>query len=102
MEGVIATNTTLSRERLAPGSRYAEEIGGLSGRPLHEQSLAIVRRVRELIGPGVVLIGAGGVASGADAQAMRDAGADLVQIYTALVYRGPALIREAVAALSDR
>lgn len=94
VEGVIATNTTLARDVLPSNTPHANEAGGLSGCPLHQRSLTVVRRMRELLGPSMVLIGAGGVASAKDARAMRAAGADLVQLYTALVYQGPALIQQ--------
>lgn len=91
IDGVIATNTTLQRP---PGlGAVGQEKGGLSGAPLRELSIATVRKLRQLLGVQFPIIGVGGVASLHDAQAMRDAGADLVQIYTALIYQGPALIR---------
>ncbi len=97
IDGVIATNTTLCREGLQ--SDLAREEGGLSGVPLLERALRAVRTIRAAVGPGVPIIGVGGVASASDAAAMRAAGADLVQIYTGLVYRGPSLVREIVEAI---
>jgi dihydroorotate dehydrogenase len=96
--GIIATNTTISRDAVAddPG---AQEAGGLSGRPLFAKSSAAVRALREELGPAMPIIGVGGVASAADAQALREAGADLVQVYTGMVYRGPRLVRELSEAL---
>jgi dihydroorotate dehydrogenase len=99
--GVIATNTTLARERVA-GLRHGGEAGGLSGAPLAEASNRVIRRLRAELGAGFPIIGVGGVLTAADARAKREAGADLVQIYTGLIYRGPALVREAAAALAAK
>ncbi|MFO1293647.1 MAG: quinone-dependent dihydroorotate dehydrogenase [Rubrivivax sp.] len=98
IEGVIATNTTVAREAVA-GLAHADESGGLSGRPLAEPSNRVIGRLRAALGAGYPIVGVGGVLSGADARAKLDAGATLVQIYTGLVYRGPALVREAALAL---
>jgi len=91
-DGLVATNTTLSRP---PGlrSRSANQAGGLSGRPLFPIAVEVVRRVRRVAGDGPVVIGVGGVGTREDALAMREAGADLVQMYTGLVFRGPGLVR---------
>jgi dihydroorotate dehydrogenase len=97
LDGVIATNTTLDRAAVA-GLPHAERPGGLSGEPLRERSAGVVRRLRELLGPQLPLIGVGGISSAADAAVLFAAGADLVQVYTGLIYRGPALVRELVAA----
>ena len=89
--GFVAGNTTLARPAtLRSGS--AGQAGGLSGRPLLPLAIDAVRRLRAGIGDGPVLIGVGGIASATDARAMLDAGADLVQVYTALVYEGPRLV----------
>jgi dihydroorotate dehydrogenase len=101
VEGVIATNTTMERTGLPAHAKHVQEAGGLSGAPLHERAVGIVRRMRELLGPNVVIVGAGGIVDAAGALQMRRAGADLVQIYTGFIYRGPALIREIAAALRD-
>lgn len=98
VDGVIATNTTLSRSGVA-GQPHAGEAGGLSGEPLRERSLGVVRALRQLLGSRVAIIGVGGIDSPAAARAMREAGADLVQLYTALVYQGPGLVREISRAL---
>lgn len=91
VEGMIATNTTIERPHdLDP--RYREETGGLSGRPLLRRSTEVLTQLYRLTGGKIPLIGAGGIASGADAYAKIRAGASLVQLYTALVYQGPALI----------
>jgi dihydroorotate dehydrogenase len=99
IDGVVATNTTLARDAVQ-GQPHADEAGGLSGRPVFEASNRVIRQLRAALGAGFPSIGVGGVMSGADARAKRDAGADLVQIYTGLIYRGPALVREAAGALA--
>jgi dihydroorotate dehydrogenase len=81
LAGVVATNTTIGHD-LGPG--------GLSGAPLRERSLAVVARLRRRLGEGATIIGVGGIANEADARAMIDAGADLLQAYSAFVYEGPA------------
>ena len=98
VDGVIATNTTLSRDAVQ-GQAHATEVGGLSGRPVFEASNRVVGQLRAALGAGYPIIGVGGVMSGADARAKREAGADVVQIYTGLIYRGPALVSEAARAL---
>ena len=94
-DGFVATNTTVSRPVWLRSKRAAEE-GGLSGRPLFAPALEAVRRARAAVGKGPVIIGVGGIASVADAHAMFEAGADLVQVYSALVFQGPALVRRLV------
>jgi len=101
IDGVIATNTTVARDAVQ-GQPRADESGGLSGRPLLEPSNRVIRQLRAALGPSYPIIGVGGVMSGADARAKRAAGADLVQIYTGLIYRGPALVSEAARALRGR
>lgn len=101
LDGVIATNTTISREAVQ-GLRHAEETGGLSGRPVAEASNRVIRRLRAALGAGFPIIGVGGVMAAEDARAKLDAGADLVQIYTGLIYRGSALVGEAARALARR
>ena len=96
--GVIATNTTLSREAVL-GLPQAQETGGLSGAPLLEMSNHVIRQLRQHLGLHFPIIGVGGVLSGADAVSKIQAGADLVQIYSGLIYKGPALISEAALAL---
>jgi dihydroorotate dehydrogenase len=98
IDGVIATNTTISREAVK-GMPHAEEMGGLSGKPVFEASNQVIRQLRAALGPRFPIIGVGGVMSGADARAKRDAGADLVQVYTGLIYRGPDLVTECARAL---
>ncbi len=98
LDGVIATNTTIARDAVQ-GLPHAEETGGLSGRPVFEASNRVITALRQALGPGFPIIGVGGVMSGADACAKIDAGADLVQVYTGLIYRGPALVSEAARAM---
>ncbi|GAB3628274.1 dihydroorotate dehydrogenase [Pandoraea terrae] len=97
-DGVIATNTTISREAVA-GLPHANETGGLSGRPVFEASNRVIRALRAELGDSIPIIGVGGILSGAHARAKLDAGASLVQVYSGLIYRGPALVRECVEAL---
>jgi dihydroorotate dehydrogenase len=97
--GIIATNTTLSRDPVADHP-LARETGGLSGRPLFARSCVAVRILRETLGPDIPLIGVGGISSANDARLLRQAGADLVQFYTAMVYQGPRLIHEVATALA--
>jgi len=98
VDAVIATNTTVSRAGVQ-GMRHAKEAGGLSGAPLRARSNGVVRKLSAALGGAIPIIGVGGILSGADARAKIDAGAQLVQLYTGLIYRGPALVREAVRAL---
>lgn len=99
LAGVIATNTTISRENLkTPADQIAAiGAGGLSGAPLRGRATEVIRRLRERLGPGLVIIGVGGVDSAAAAREKLDAGADLVQVYTGLVYEGPGLVRRILA-----
>ncbi|TAL36978.1 MAG: quinone-dependent dihydroorotate dehydrogenase [Phenylobacterium sp.] len=90
LDGVIVSNTTVARPPLR--SRHADEAGGLSGAPLFGPSTAILRRFRQAADGRFLLIGAGGVASGADAYAKIRAGASAVQLYSALAYEGPGLV----------
>jgi dihydroorotate dehydrogenase len=98
MDGVIATNTTLSREAVQ-GLPDGDQAGGLSGAPVFEKSNAVIRALHEELGDAVPIIGVGGILSGSDAKAKMTAGASLVQIYTGLIYRGPVLVRECAAAV---
>jgi dihydroorotate dehydrogenase len=91
IEGLIVSNTTIARPALR--SHHAGESGGLSGGPLFHPSTEILRKMRARVGTKLVLVGVGGIASGADAYAKIRAGASLVQLYTALVYQGPALVK---------
>ncbi|NLR73644.1 quinone-dependent dihydroorotate dehydrogenase [Leeia aquatica] len=102
MDGVIATNTTLSRigvEHL----RHAGETGGLSGAPVRRKSTQVLREMVKLLDGAMPVIGVGGIFSGDDVREKLDAGASLVQLYSGLIYRGPGLVKEAVeATLSPR
>jgi len=98
IDGVIATNTTLAR-RDVEGMRHAGEQGGLSGAPVFELSTIVIRALKAEVGDAVPIIGVGGILSGRDARAKIDAGARLVQLYSGLIYRGPALVRECADAL---
>ncbi|MDX6375032.1 MAG: dihydroorotate dehydrogenase [Nocardioidaceae bacterium] len=91
LDGIIATNTTISRDGLAstPEQVQAVGAGGLSGRPLTDRSLAVLRLLRERVGDSLTLIGVGGITTVDDARARLDAGADLLQGYTAFIYEGP-------------
>ncbi len=100
MDGVIATNTTISREAVK-GLAHAEEAGGLSGAPVLEASNQVIRQLRSALGSRFPIIGVGGILSGEDAISKIRAGADVVQIYSGLIYRGPALVTEAAKALAQ-
>lgn len=97
LDGVIATNTTSSREGVQ-GLPHAEETGGLSGAPLTARSTAVIATLAQELAGRVPIVGVGGIVTAADALAKRGAGASLVQVYTGFIYRGPALVREIVAA----
>ena len=101
IEGVIATNTTLAREAVQ-GLPHADEGGGLSGAPVLAASNRVIRLLRATLGAGFPIVGVGGVLSGADAIGKLDAGADVVQVYTGLIYRGPGLVGEVARALAAR
>ena len=98
IDGVIATNTTISREAVQ-GLAHAGEAGGLSGAPVLEASNQVIRLLRKALGKHYPIIGVGGVITAQDAVSKIEAGADLVQIYTGLIYSGPALVKSAAAAV---
>lgn len=98
MDGVVATNTTLSRDAVK-GLRHAEEAGGLSGAPVLEASNRVISQLRAALGKGFPIIGVGGILSGADAVSKIQAGADVVQLYTGLIYKGPELVTQAAQAI---
>jgi dihydroorotate dehydrogenase len=100
VDGVIATNTTIAREAVK-GLPHAEETGGLSGAPVREASNRVVRALRQALGGAYPIIGVGGVMSAEDARAKIAAGADVVQVYTGFIYRGPALVPEIAGALAS-
>lgn len=95
IDGVIATNTTISREGLETSQEELQRIGagGLSGKPLTRRASAVIRYLRQTLGPGFPIIGVGGIMSAEDAIEKLEAGADLVQIYTGFIYEGPALVK---------
>ena len=99
--GLIATNTTVARDAVQ-GQPHAEEAGGLSGAPLLAASNRVIAQLRAALGKDFPIIGVGGVLSARDALSKIEAGADLVQLYTGLIYQGPALVRQAALALRDR
>lgn len=100
VDGVIATNTTLSRDAVQ-GLPHAQEAGGLSGPPVHELSLRVIARLRQQLGAEFAIIGVGGILSGKQTQEKVAAGANAVQLYTGLIYRGPGLIAECVRAMPE-
>jgi dihydroorotate dehydrogenase len=94
IDGIIATNTTLNRSGISP--RWRSQAGGLSGAPLRPLALQAVQLLRTALGASVPIVAAGGIDSARHARDAFDAGADLVQLYTGLIYRGPGLVREVV------
>ena len=98
MDGVIATNTTISRDAVQ-GLPHAGEAGGLSGAPVRDKSNAVIRQLRAALGAQFPIIGVGGILSAQDAVDKIRAGADVVQIYTGLIYQGPALVGQAARAI---
>jgi dihydroorotate dehydrogenase len=101
IDGLICTNTTVDRSVIR-GAPYAEETGGLSGKPLFEKATTVLRGMSQRLGGKIPLVGVGGILSGANAAAKVAAGASLVQFYTGMIYRGPALIRDCVEAIRAR
>lgn len=100
IDGVIATNTTIERAAVA-GHQRAAEAGGLSGAPVRQRSTEVVKLLHDYLDPGIPVIGVGGILNGADAREKIEAGAALVQVYSGLIYRGPALVREINKTLAD-
>ena len=98
VEGVIATNTTIARDAVK-GQPHADEAGGLSGAPVLEASNRVIKLLRQQLGAGYPIIGVGGITSAKTALSKIEAGADLVQIYTGLIYRGPGLVSDVARAL---
>ena len=100
MDGVIATNTTLSRDAVQ-GMRHGEEVGGLSGSPVLAMSNRVIAQLRAALGKKFPIIGVGGIMSAADGLGKIKAGADVVQIYTGLIYQGPDLVKETALAIKN-
>ena len=100
IDGLVVSNTTLARDGLR--DPQAKETGGLSGRPLFRRSTVVLAKMRRLVGPSLPIIGVGGVDSGDAAFAKIAAGANLVQIYSGMVYRGPDLVGRILTELSAR
>ena len=100
IDAVIATNTTIARQNVS-GLPHADELGGLSGEPLRERATAVVRELARHLGGALPIIAVGGIVSGTDAAEKLQAGASLVQIYTGLIYRGPALVAQSRAAIAS-
>ena len=96
-DGVIATNTTLSREAVAEHP-HAIETGGLSGQPLADRSVEVVRQLRSVLPEGMALVGVGGISTESQARDMLQAGAQALQIYTSFIYNGPKMVHKLVAA----
>ena len=103
LDGIIATNTTISRDGLATDAAEVASIGagGLSGRPLTDRSEAVLRALRARVGPAMTLVGVGGITTVGDARRRLEAGADLLQAYTAFVYEGPLWPRRIVRGLAQ-
>ncbi len=99
IDGVVATNTTVRRDNL--NSSYFNLAGGLSGKPITSRSTDVIQKIYQYTSGKLPIIGVGGVMQPADARAKLDAGAKLVQVYTGLVYAGPSLVKNILAALSD-
>jgi dihydroorotate dehydrogenase len=95
VDGVVATNTTISRSGLKTSSEKINTIGagGLSGAPLRDRSDEVIRFLRKKLGPSYPIIGVGGIMSARDALAKLEAGADLIQLYTGFIYEGPGIVK---------
>ena len=100
IDGVIATNTTITRDAVQ-GMAHASETGGLSGAPVRDLSTRVIRALHEVLRGEIPIIGVGGILSGTDAREKMAAGASLVQLYTGLIYRGPALVGECASACAS-
>jgi len=98
MDGVIATNTTISRDNIS-GLKNAEQQGGLSGKPLQHKSTEIIRRLHQELKGQIPIIGSGGIDGVQNAQEKIEAGAELLQVYSGLIYHGPGLVKELVKAI---
>lgn len=96
LTGVIATNTTISRAELISSDTLTREQGGLSGKPVSERSTEVIKKLRTLAGPDMVIIGVGGVFNANDAKQKLAAGANLIQVYTGFIYEGPFIVKNIV------
>ena len=101
IEAVIATNTTISRDSVQ-GLKHSEEAGGLSGAPLFDASTEVLKQIKNVAGDRLKIIGVGGIFNEKNAAAKREAGADLLQIYSGFIYKGPKLIRDSVIGFGSR
>jgi dihydroorotate dehydrogenase len=103
-DGIIATNTTISREHLKTDAAELKSIGngGLSGAPLKQRSTEVIRYLRSALGPKFPIIGVGGIMTSQDAIDKIEAGADLIQLYTGFIYEGPSIVKEINKALLQR
>ena len=103
IDGIVAGNTTRSRDNLTIPQSKIDEIGagGLSGAPLYKKNLELVRYVKEKAGGHLGIVGVGGIMSGEQAREMMDAGADLVEIYSGFIYEGPGLVKKILKYLSN-
>jgi dihydroorotate dehydrogenase len=99
LDGIIATNTTISRDTV--DGPLAKEEGGLSGAALTDMSTRIIARIHEHTGGAIPIVGVGGIMGAEDARAKLDAGATLVQVYTGLIYEGPGLVKRILLGLAD-
>ena len=100
IDGVIATNTTITRDAVQ-GLTHANETGGLSGAPVRDLSTRVIRALHQVLQGEIPIIGVGGILSGADASEKMAAGASLIQLYTGLIYRGPELVVECASACAS-
>ncbi len=99
MEGIIATNTTISRDHLISPANLTAETGGLSGAPVRNRSTEVIRYLRSRAGKNMVIIGVGGIFTAGDVKEKIDAGADLVQVYTGFIYEGPRMVKSLLKGL---
>ena len=93
LQGIIATNTTISHENLKSAENIKSEMGGLSGRPVTKRSTEVIRYIRKIAGKELVIIGVGGIFNADDAKEKLEAGADLLQVYTGFIYEGPGMVK---------
>lgn len=99
LDGIIATNTTITRTDLKTNDKITIEAGGLSGKPVKDRSTFVISYLRKKAGSKLVIIGVGGIFTAKDAKEKLDAGADLLQVYTGFIYEGPALVKNLLAGL---